>query len=175
MSVRTERLDFVFEGWDGYNTSLIRAIAPLTAEQLDFRIKDDMRSVGEVAWHISRGRVDWFRRMLAPGSEALWKEIEAADANPPTTAADLVSWLEKTWTMVADTLSQWTVHDLAETYRHGYQGTVYAVSRQWTVWRILTHDVHHGGQLTELLAQQGIEPPELTWLGGHLTVPALAE
>ncbi len=76
--------------------------------------------------------------------------------------------------MIADTLALWTVDDLAETYNHEYQGRVYAVSRQWTIWRIMAHDIHHGGQLSELLAMQGLFPLELTLLGGHLTEPPQA-
>jgi uncharacterized damage-inducible protein DinB len=73
--------------------------------------------------------------------------------------------------MVAATLDQLTVDDLPATYEQPYQGKVYAVSRQWVIWRIMCHDIHHGGQLSELLAMQGIEPTELTLLGGHLTEP----
>ncbi len=46
---------------------------------------------------------------------------------------------------------------------------VYLVSRQWTIWRILSHDLHHGGQLAILLGLQGIDIPDLGERGGHLT------
>ena len=49
--------------------------------------------------------------------------------------------------------------------------TDYLVSRQWTVWRILSHDMHHGGQIAMMLAIQGIEAPELRTLGGHIVEP----
>jgi len=77
--------------------------------------------------------------------------------------------------MVESTLAHWTVDDLSHTYRHSYQGKIYAVSRQWTIWRIMAHDIHHGGQLSELLSMQGITPLELTLLGGHLTEPPIVE
>jgi uncharacterized damage-inducible protein DinB len=87
----------------------------------------------------------------------------------------LIEWLDRTWQMVDATLAQWTVDDLTATFEHAYQGKLYAVSRQWVIWRIMAHDIHHGGQLCELLAMQGIMPFELTLLGGHLTEPALAQ
>ena len=77
--------------------------------------------------------------------------------------------------MIETTLAAWTVSDLAKTYRHTYWGKTYAVSRQWTIWRILSHDIHHGGQLSTMLATQGIDAPDLGALGGHLTVPPLAD
>ena len=90
-------------------------------------------------------------------------------------AAELVRWLEITWQMLDATLKTWTVADLAQTYRHTYWGQTYAVSRQWTVWRIMSHDIHHGGQLAMMLGIQGIEIPELGDLGGHITQPPLAD
>jgi uncharacterized damage-inducible protein DinB len=132
-----------------------------------------MRSVGELALHIADGRVDWFRRIDAPTSLELRTEVDTRKV-APASAQELVAWLEKTWVMVGATLAKWTVDDLAATYNHPYQGKVYAVSRQWTIWRILAHDIHHGGQLSELLAMQGVVPLELTLLGGHLTEPPLS-
>lgn len=165
-------LRFVYDGWDGYNRALVLATGPLTTEQLAFRAASDMRAVGELIWHIASGRVDWFKRIDAPGSRELESEIAARnESGQPFAAAELVQWLERTWQMVQATLDQWTVEDITVTFAHRYQGKTYAVSRQWVIWRILLHDVHHGGQLSEALAAEGIEPPELTWLGGHLTEP----
>ena len=170
MADRTHQLTFVYDGWDGYHRSLVLALNGLTADNLAFRSAEGMRTVGEIFLHIGDGRVDWFERLDAPGSKELRAEIQSRPA-PLATAEELAAWLENTWRMIEATLAQWTVEELAETYRQSYQGKVYAVTRQWTIWRILTHDVQHGGQLTELLAMQGIEPPELLWLGGHLTEP----
>jgi uncharacterized damage-inducible protein DinB len=64
-------------------------------------------------------------------------------------------------------LEEWTVDDLF----HTYLLAGYVVSRQWTIWRIMSHDVHHGGQLAALLALQGIEAKELRALGGHTILP----
>lgn len=163
-------LSFVYDGWDGYQESLVSAIKDLTPDQLTFRAVEGMNSVGELALHIADGRVEWFRRMGAPLSAELWVEISSRAA-PPSDGPHLAAWLNQTWRMVEETLSQWSTEDLSKTYEHVYQGKTYAVSRQWTIWRILTHDVHHGGQLSELLAIQGIEPMKLTLLGGHLAEP----
>ena len=77
--------------------------------------------------------------------------------------------------MIEQTLTHWTISDLTQTYQHTYWGKTYAISRQWTIWRILAHDLHHGGELGILLGMQGIGIPELGDLGGHLTEPPLAE
>jgi hypothetical protein len=73
--------------------------------------------------------------------------------------------------MVEMTLNAWTTADLLREYRHEYWGKIYAVTYQWTIWRILSHDMHHGGELALLLGMQGLAVPELGDLFGHLTEP----
>ncbi|WP_301002360.1 DinB family protein [Capsulimonas corticalis] len=164
----------VYDGWDGYQTSLVNAVSPLTREQLVWRPMPGLRSLGEVAEHISFGRIDWFLRMDAPRSAEL-DRLRPSVGSLAEDAAALSRWLEMTWGMVEETLSIWTVEDLAKSYPHTYWGKTYAVSHQWTIWRILSHDIHHGGQLSLMLAAQGISAPELCDLGGHLTEPPLAD
>jgi uncharacterized damage-inducible protein DinB len=132
-----------------------------------------MRSVGEIAAHIAFGRIDWFTRMDAPHSSDLAREASTSQDSIAHDAFEIVRWLQKTWHMVEATLSSWTVDDLSVTYEHEYWGNVYAVSRQWTIWRIMAHDIQHGGQLSVLLSMQGIKAPELIDLGGHLTEPPI--
>jgi hypothetical protein len=63
------------------------------------------------------------------------------------TPGTALRWLELSWQMIETTLNTWTVADLAQTYRHIREGKIYTVTRQWTIWRVLSHDLHHGGQL----------------------------
>ncbi len=178
----------IYQGWDGHQTSLVNAIAPLTREQLIWRPASNLNSVGELARHISLGRITWFARMDAPGSAELIKRIadweQDRDGNrdivesaiPITEQADaLVRWLEDTWRMIDLTLKSWSAADLTQTYRHTWNGNTYAVSRQWTIYRILSHDIHHGGQLALMLGMQGIQAFELSDLFGHITTPPLAD
>jgi uncharacterized damage-inducible protein DinB len=115
--------------------------------------------------------------MPAPGSTELEQKLEklGSEAAIAEDRDEIIHWLEASWQMIADTLNQWTVKDLSRTYRHEYWGKIYSVSHQWTIWRILTHDVHHGGELALMLGLQGIDVPELGDAFGHLTTPPLAE
>ena len=176
----------VFEGWDGYQQSIVLAVQKLTSEQLSWRPAPELRSAGEITRHIALGRIDWFLRMNAPGSTALASQISAWDEDPhgnryvikrevvgSDQASDLVHWLEATWEMIETTLKTWTVADLKRTYRHTWRGDVYAITCQWTIWRIMAHDIHHGGELALTLGMQGIQSFELGDLGGHIISPPL--
>ena len=164
----------IFEGWEGYQRSLVNAISPRTREQLLWRPAPGLSSVGELAQHISYGRIDWFGRMSAPGARELAEQAEKWQPAMDD-AAELTRRLEVSWRMVEAVLKGWTTADLWETYLQPYQGKTYAVSRQWVIWRIMSHDIHHGGQLSIMLFTQGIEIPELGDLGGHLTEPPVVE
>ena len=48
------------------------------------------------------------------------------------------------------------------------------MSRQWTIWRVMNHDIHHGGELSLMLGLQGIEAFELSALFGHVILPPLS-
>lgn len=165
-----ESLASVYDGWEGYNRSLMNAVEPLTEQQLAFRLHPEMQPVGELALHIADGRIVWFERLHAPFTEELRAKMDTR-ATKPSTGPELAAWLGETYRIVDALLTKWSVADLPETYEQAYQGKVYAVSRQWVIFRMLAHDIHHGGQLSELLGAQGIFPQELTWLGGHLTEP----
>lgn len=175
-------LSTVFNGWDSYHTSIVHAIQPLTREQITWRPAPHLRSVGEVASHLALGRIEWFARMPAPGSIELAQKAAVAAVNAATNRQNaalaenrelMIEWLEASWQMIAITLNQWTVKDLARTYQHPYQGHIFEVSYQWTIWRILTHDIHHGGELALMLGMQNIQVPELGDLFGHLTMPPI--
>ena len=141
--------------------------------------------MGETVRHLCAGRLNWFLRLQAPLSADLAREIPkwvednhgnryVSEEDLSTDSAMLVRWLTSTWQMIESALSQWGVTDLERTYSHTYLGKTYAVSYQWTIWRILSHDIHHGGQLSLMLYLQGIEPPDLGLQGGHLTELPLA-
>ena len=178
----------LFEGWEGYHTSIVNAIAPLTPDQLAWRPRPDkgpeMRSVGEIVRHIALGRLEWFVRMPAPVSEELASRIPEWETDSdgarfivesalPITedVGALLGWLNETWRMVDATLNGWTVDDLDTTFVHGWNGEKWAVTRQWVLWRIMAHDIHHGGEISLMLGMQGIEAFELQALGGHIVLP----
>ncbi len=77
--------------------------------------------------------------------------------------------------MIEDALTRWSTADLAQTYSVTYNGKNHIITRQWVIWHVLSHDTHHGGELTLMLGMQGIALPELGE-GGHLAERApLAE
>lgn len=188
----------VYDGWDSHQLALTRAIAPLTSEQLAWRAVPHLPPVGAIISHLALARLYWFHQMGAPGSATLagqiapWTGEQVDAANPgelqrwidtlveletalEDDPSELRRWLAESWQMIETTLATWTVADLTQTYQRRFQGNLYAASRQWTIWRILSHDLHHGGEVAILLGLQGIDIPDLGDRGGHLTELTLLE
>jgi uncharacterized damage-inducible protein DinB len=118
MNTDSPSLIKVFEGWESHQRSLVDTIQPLTREQLAWRPAPRLRSVGELAGHISLGRIEWFARMQAPRSAELASQTAAE--NPEETlysnAVALARHLEGSWGMIEAVLKEWTVADLRVTY-----------------------------------------------------------
>ena len=83
------------------------------------------------------------------------------DGAPPRTAAELVEGLEATWQMIRDCLDRWTPAMLDDPFtRERPHGTV-TRTRQWILWHVIEHDLHHGGELCLTLGMHGLPVPDL--------------
>src|SRR3989442_2350803 len=82
-------------------------------------------------------------------------------AQPVRSAADLVSGLERSLQFVQQCLSRWTPADLEYVFKGMWQGEEYALSRQWVIWHVIEHDLHHGGEFSLTLGMNGLTAPDL--------------
>ncbi len=64
-------IDAIFQGWKDYQEQLIVVLRPLSSEQLAMRVAANLRSVGEIAAHISAGRASWFSWILNEGGDEI--------------------------------------------------------------------------------------------------------
>src|SRR6185436_17197412 len=101
-----------YKGWDTYQALLIKALAPLSSEELALRVAPHLRSVGEIVAHIISGRVSNFLVMGEAGAELAPLEQWDIPGAPLRSAAELVTGLELTWQMIQTALVRWTVADL---------------------------------------------------------------
>ena len=154
----------LYKGWDVYQNHLIHALAPLSPEQLTFRAADNLRSIGMIAAHIVGARAGWLYHVLKEGDEqllAIWRWGRADQ--PFRLPAELVSGLEITWKVIEEALQRWTLADLEETVRDVNEetGEEEVFTRQWVIWHLLEHDMHHGGELSFSLGMHGLAAIDL--------------
>jgi uncharacterized damage-inducible protein DinB len=150
-----------YQGWDVYQGHLVKAIAPLTSEQLELKIAPNQRSIGQIARHIIRARASWLGNVLGEGGPNIAEiaKWEYEGDVPPT--AELVRTLEVTFSAWQECLQRWTLEDMEYLFRGERWGEPYALSRQWMTWHIIAHDLHHGGELSFSLGAHGLAAPDI--------------
>jgi len=143
----------VFESWQDYQEALKRAIAPLTAEQLQRRLIPGLRTPGEIAEHIVFGRALHLHRTLGEGAAELTPLLRWEDADdPPHTAAEIVHGLELTWRFITSCLMRGSPMDAIPEND---------IPIGQTIWGLLDHDLPHAGELSLLLGADGMPGVEI--------------
>ncbi len=162
MITHNTTLRTIFDGWETNQKNLIRALTPLSSAQLTLCAAPELRTIGGIAQHIIGARARWFHDALREGSDEVatlrgWDRRGA----PARTAEELVHGLETSWEELKRALERWTPEDFAGTITDEYQGKTYTLSREWIIWHLIEHDVHHGGEISLTLGMHGLKAPDL--------------
>lgn len=151
-------LTTIYDGWALYQANIIKALTPLTDEQLQLSAAKDLRPIWVLVAHVIAARVWWFHEVLGEGDPALAPMVDWDDEGQPMrSATELVAGLNSTWELVNSCLRRWTEAELAETVRREVRGKERSYTRQWVVWHVLEHDLHHGGEISFSLGMHGLE------------------
>jgi DinB superfamily len=142
-----------FDSWQDYQDALKRAIAGLTAQQLQHRPLPGLRTPGEIAEHIVFGRALHLYRTLGEEAAALTPLIQWGERDhPPHTAAEIVQGLEVTWQFITACLLRGSPTDVLP------EEEVLIIQ---TIWGLLDHDLPHAGELSMLLGADGLPGVEI--------------
>lgn len=78
----------------------------------------------------------------------------------PSTA-ELVRGLKVTFQAWKECLERWTPEDLEYIFKGERWGRPYELSRQWVIWHVIEHDLHHGGELSFSPGAHGLAAPDI--------------
>ena len=156
-----------YSGWGGYQRGLLKTVASLSPEQLALPAAANHWTIGMIAQHMIGNRVWWFQVWMGEGDPRLadlahWDPADVA-WQPVTETSELVAGFEVTWQMIADSLARWTAADLGQSFLPPSQLSeeekkMYGPqTRQWILWHVLEHEIHHGGELSLALGNLGLE------------------
>ena len=148
----------IYQGWLTYQTLLIKALTPLSPDQLALRAAPTLRSIGEIGTHMIGARARW----MGEGGDAFAAMGEWDRQGMPTrSAAELVAGLETTWQGMQDAIARWTLADWQQTYAGEDPGEPATITRPWVIWHLIEHDLHHGGEIGLTLGMHGLSAPDL--------------
>ena len=169
-----DSLSVIADGWANHQAQLVRALQDLTPEQLNLRTAPQQWAVWQLAGHTAGSRSYWFHDWLGEGDpsvrdmfrveqttvpdlpleDAGWED----DEDRPRTASELVEGLAVTWDLIHACLMRWTPDDLTANFTRWRSNGERTVERGWVVWHVLEHDIHHGGEISQILGSHGIPP-----------------
>jgi uncharacterized damage-inducible protein DinB len=162
MSEISELVPAIFEGWKSYQNQMVKSLGPLSEEQLALRVSPELRSVDLIARHIIGARARWFYMLMGEGGDdfAALGKWDRRDARPRS-AQELVSGLERTWQGMQSAIAGWSPEQWLQTWPGEEPGDPEFFTRQWVIWHLIEHDLHHGGEISLTLGMHGISGFEL--------------
>lgn len=157
-----------YAGWREHQDRLNDALRSLGPDGLRLRAAPGQWAVWQIAAHMAGARAYWFHTNLGEGDRSIselfrvehttvtglalgdagWED----DEDHPRTLGELLDALAQTWTLVDGCLQRWTPADLEATV----QGPTRSHHRGWVVWHVLEHDLHHGGEISQILGSNGL-------------------
>ncbi|HEY6201973.1 MAG TPA: DinB family protein [Candidatus Limnocylindria bacterium] len=159
-----------YEGWRLFNDHLVKALAPLSAEQLALPVGSPTWPIWASASHLAGGRVFWLCHVFKePGAETTpfndptgfgWED----DLTHPRSADELVGALTSTWKIVESCLATWAPETLSREARRTHGTEVRIHTRQSVLIRLITHDAFHTGEISLALGSNGLPGIE-PWAG----------
>jgi uncharacterized damage-inducible protein DinB len=150
-----------YSGWEAYQDHLVQAVTPLTADQLRLGIAPHLRTIGQLVGHIVRTRATWLHLVMGEGGADIAAIARWPRDGDLSSAGELVIGLELTFAAWRGCLQRWTPADLAFVFRGEHAGEPYELSRQWIIWHVIEHDLHHGGEFFFSLGAHGLETPDI--------------
>lgn len=172
VSTSAPGLQTFYEGWEHYQRLLLAAIRDLTLEQLGLRTAPHQWAVWQLAGHTAGSRAYWFHDVLGEGDSATRDMFRVAgttvpdlpiedagwedDVDHPREAAEIVEAFARTWAMIEDCLQRWTPDDLAVEFSRERRAGIETFTRQWVIWHLVEHDLHHGGEISQILGSYGV-------------------
>lgn len=143
------KIEDFLKDWRYEAKSTLKVFRNLTDESLNQRVTPTGRSLGFLAWHITMS----IGEMM---SKAGIKVEELDESSEPKIASELVSAYEKANEEFVRALTETWTDDMME-------DTIQMYGEEWkrgsTLNALVTHQIHHRGQMTVLMRQAGLKVP----------------
>ncbi|MEP0815416.1 MAG: DinB family protein [bacterium] len=144
------RIEDFLKVWTEESANTCKIFAALTDESLGQAVADGHRTLGRMAWHITLTLGEMIART------GLQVDAPPEDAPVPAASEEIFRAYSSASDAIAKAVqSEWTDETLdveddmyGETWKRGF-----------TLFVLVTHEVHHRGQMTVLMRQAGLPVP----------------
>ena len=170
---RAPELHAFYDGWAEQQEQLLESIRPLSPEQMQLRAAPGEWAIWRLASNMASGRLYWLCTMLGEDDQGLSQMFRVDHATVPGVSLDWAGWEDnedrprtaaeiedaflKTWGVVEACIGRWTLADLnQEVTRTDAFGQERTISPAWVLWRLMSHEVHHGAEISLILRVHGL-------------------
>ncbi|HEX9494353.1 MAG TPA: DinB family protein [Candidatus Limnocylindria bacterium] len=160
-----------YAGWRLLNDRLVETIGSLSADELAWTPAPRMWPIWALAGHMAGARVYWLCGVLKePGAGSTPFTDPLADAGweddplRPRDAGELVGALRSSFDVIDGCLRRWTPEMLPVEFERERAGAIQLHTRQSIIWRLITHDASHTGEISQTIGSHGRGEIEL-WSG----------
>lgn len=158
---RPDALKPFYHGWAEQQQKLLDSIRPLTSEQVRLRPAPSEWAIWQLASNMAGGRLYWLCFMLREDDHGVAASLGGLgwedNADQPRNADELVDALTKTWGVVEACLDRWSLDDLGtEVTSKDWWGNPVTITPGWVINRLISHEFHHGGEISSILRVHGL-------------------
>jgi len=162
MDVYQSSIEAIYAGWRNYQSLLVSALTPLNPEQLSLQAASNLRSIEGIATHMIGARARWFAPPLGDGDKQLatfsrWDRR----GGQVRSAVEIVQGLQFTLDYIHAAIARWTPSEWQGTMPGEGSHEPAVITRQWAVWHLIEHDLHHGGEISLTLGMHKLTAPAL--------------
>lgn len=137
--------------WEHFNDDLIRLVALVPEDNLDWSPKPELWNFRGILIHIAAARDDWMEgaEIGVNPEQSVWHTVRTKD--------DVVAAYRRTWERLAIFLR--SAERLGHTFSDPEDGDF---TGHWMAFHLLEHDIHHRADIFHYLALLGIETPQVS-------------
>ena len=150
----------ILDVWAHQQRALVDTLRPLTDEQMGLSVPGAW-PIWRLVGNIAGGRILWFHKMLGEPDLGHADLLELGgwddDRARQRPAQELIEALENSWTVVETAVNSWDADDVgAAVQAIDWRGETVRLRRVEVVADIMSHDAHHGSEISLILRAHGL-------------------
>jgi len=144
------KLEDFINDWAYESEATLKVFSNLTDESLNKNVGENIRTAGRLAWHITTAIIQMSHR-----TGLIFESVDENSPVPATAKEIYDTYKEVSEKMIAELKEKWTDETLLiEDDMFGEKW-----KRGTTLGVIITHQIHHRGQLTVVMRLAGLKVP----------------
>jgi uncharacterized damage-inducible protein DinB len=142
----------LYPEWKTRTNKIIQSLSDRTPYELSFRHRSDMRTLGNLYRHIIAAESFWMEDIVA-GRGNMYAEL---DDEKYYNAKSIIDKCQEVRARTIEIVKSFQPSDLKKTFTNSKKRQF---TLEWILWHIIEHEIHHSGQISQMLRYLRIKSP----------------